>query len=393
MPRLKKDIQDLITYDFSCTSSSLVVTQEQNESSGRGGFVLNVCIHEGPYHGGHFIFYLDIPDTYPFVPVNVWAINRPIWHPNIDVQTGRVSLPMEWTPVLTLTVVALAIQLMLLEPQLEHPVNVDACSFYSSVSLEVYEGHIQRIFQGCVLGSIEFPCMSKINCQYCKPWEGEMEECHRYEKRSTALQANRLLVAAGLPGIGEWPCPTSPVASIKRRSTSCIKELPSGSSKASSGRATRPLGYSHIDNIPSVSEKCQSREMVGLEAMSTHLLAPLGLQSPRPRRREREPNYHPEIGVCLTGQQADGLSDAACTKFSLGDFDLREAKRLCLGVGGVDAEVEAESCGVKYGEDDMVCGEVEGGEGGYGEGSKGVKATRWGLAGRNKRSRVELAEG
>lgn len=38
MARLKRDIQDLISHDFSCSSSSLTVTQQEGE-----GFVLNVC--------------------------------------------------------------------------------------------------------------------------------------------------------------------------------------------------------------------------------------------------------------------------------------------------------------------------------------------------------------
>ena len=119
MARLKRDIQDLISHDFSCSSSSLTVTQQEGE-----GFVLNVCIHEGPYHGGHFVFFLEIPEMYPFASVKVRAVQRPCWHPNIELKTGRVVMPMEWSPVITLTVVALAVQMMLLEPSADNPMTV-----------------------------------------------------------------------------------------------------------------------------------------------------------------------------------------------------------------------------------------------------------------------------
>ena len=45
---------------------------------------LNVCIHEGPYKSGHFSFYINIPETYPFRMADVWA-KQPIYHPNIDL--------------------------------------------------------------------------------------------------------------------------------------------------------------------------------------------------------------------------------------------------------------------------------------------------------------------
>jgi ubiquitin-protein ligase len=81
----------------------LSVSQDEN------GIALNVCILEGAYRGGHFSFLLDIPINYPFKKVDVWA-KHPIWHPNVELLTGRVYLPLDWSPVLTLNSLALAVQ-------------------------------------------------------------------------------------------------------------------------------------------------------------------------------------------------------------------------------------------------------------------------------------------
>ena len=101
--RLNRDISDLLSYDFNCSSSCLSVIKDQS------GISLNVCILEGPYDRGHFSFLLDIPINYPFKKVEVWA-KQPIWHPNIELLTGRVLLPLDWSPVLTLNSLALAVQ-------------------------------------------------------------------------------------------------------------------------------------------------------------------------------------------------------------------------------------------------------------------------------------------
>ena len=165
MQRLRKDINDLLSHDFSCTSSTASVSPGESCE----GFFLSLCIHDGPYRGGHFTFYLGVPDTYPFSMVQVTAVNRPIWHPNIDMDTGVVLIPLEWTPVMTLTIVALSIQLLMLEPSADNPLNTEACSYFinSSGPGGAFDQRVQRIFRGCVLGNVEFPCMDQFECPQC----------------------------------------------------------------------------------------------------------------------------------------------------------------------------------------------------------------------------------
>jgi len=90
---LSRDLANVIAYDF--TSPSAILRFHQSEDGFlTTGINVSVCIFEGPYRGGHFTFVLVIPDNYPFRCVDIWSTS-PIWHPNIDIKTGRVALPLE----------------------------------------------------------------------------------------------------------------------------------------------------------------------------------------------------------------------------------------------------------------------------------------------------------
>lgn len=73
------------------------------------GLLLAICILEGPYRGGHFTFLMEIPENYPFRGVDIWC-KSPVWHPNIDIRSGKVALPLSWSPVLSLISVAVSMQ-------------------------------------------------------------------------------------------------------------------------------------------------------------------------------------------------------------------------------------------------------------------------------------------
>ena len=111
--RLAKDYNDAICHDFGSSSAKIHFTPVNDEFITTTGLNLSVCILEGPYRGGHFTYHIEIPSNYPFKCVDIWATS-PIWHPNIDLRTGRVSLPIQWSPVLTLVSVGLAIQVLII---------------------------------------------------------------------------------------------------------------------------------------------------------------------------------------------------------------------------------------------------------------------------------------
>jgi ubiquitin-conjugating enzyme E2 M len=126
--RINRDIAELFSHNFLCSSSNLTVVENISklsndqlaENSNRNlssssvivkSLSLNIAIFEGPYRGGRYIFTLSIPEGYPFKGADVSA-RQPIWHPNIDLQSGRVALPLDWSPVLSLTSLALAVQVI-----------------------------------------------------------------------------------------------------------------------------------------------------------------------------------------------------------------------------------------------------------------------------------------
>mmetsp|Transcript_20474 Transcript_20474/g.45748 ORF Transcript_20474/g.45748 Transcript_20474/m.45748 type:complete len:373 (-) Transcript_20474:84-1202(-) len=144
--RLNRDVSDLFSHSFSCSSSTLSVHQMADCLHAPGCIVLQVSIFDGPYSGGRFTFSLNIPSAYPFRSVEVVA-NESIWHPNIDASSGKVALPIEWSPVLTLHSVALSVQLLLLEPSMENPLNLEAYSLFLT-DCRAFEEHTQRCLRG-----------------------------------------------------------------------------------------------------------------------------------------------------------------------------------------------------------------------------------------------------
>jgi len=87
--------------------------------------------------------------------VDVWAV-QPIWHPNIDLFSGKVSIPVDWSPVLTLNSIALGVQMIMLEPSSENPLNIEAYSYYMS-NFAMYEMHAQSsLAGGSIISGVKF---------------------------------------------------------------------------------------------------------------------------------------------------------------------------------------------------------------------------------------------
>jgi hypothetical protein len=116
------------------------------------------------------------------LPVEVWAV-YPIWHPNIDLRTGKVALPLEWSPVLTLKSIALAVQMLMLEPSTDNPLNLDAFSVANTNKPTQFEEQAQNslfggwiagvLFQRCVMSWSEMSCMDYIKLSTKRPRDGE----------------------------------------------------------------------------------------------------------------------------------------------------------------------------------------------------------------------------
>ncbi|XP_069860752.1 ubiquitin-conjugating enzyme E2 U isoform X4 [Dipodomys merriami] len=87
-------------------------------------------LQDSMWQGLHFQLVLTFPSEYNHVPPVVKFTSIP-FHPNVDPNTGRPSIdfldnPARWNPSYTLSSILLALQVMLSNPMLENPVNLEA---------------------------------------------------------------------------------------------------------------------------------------------------------------------------------------------------------------------------------------------------------------------------
>eukprot|EP00929_Paragymnodinium_shiwhaense_P039217 TRINITY_DN20627_c0_g1_i1.p1 TRINITY_DN20627_c0_g1~~TRINITY_DN20627_c0_g1_i1.p1 ORF type:complete len:260 (+),score=51.68 TRINITY_DN20627_c0_g1_i1:121-900(+) len=88
-----------------------------------------LCGPEGtPYEGGTFYLRLCFPASYPHEPP-VARFVTPVWHPNIDADTGKICLNVlaeEWDSLLTTPSLLMCISALLAQPDPEDPLNHQA---------------------------------------------------------------------------------------------------------------------------------------------------------------------------------------------------------------------------------------------------------------------------
>jgi len=90
-------------------------------------FEVTVAPDEGMYHGGKYVFKFTIPNSYPHEAPKVLCETR-VFHPNIDME-GHVCLNIlreDWKPVLTIQSIIMGLQYIMLEPNVDDPLNKEA---------------------------------------------------------------------------------------------------------------------------------------------------------------------------------------------------------------------------------------------------------------------------
>jgi len=76
-----------------------------------------------PYEKGTFTFDFKFPNEYPFHPPEIKCVHQ-VYHPNFDKE-GKVCLGIirkdDWSPMITVNEVVLALQELLRTPNVDHP--------------------------------------------------------------------------------------------------------------------------------------------------------------------------------------------------------------------------------------------------------------------------------
>jgi ubiquitin-conjugating enzyme E2 D/E len=84
-----------------------------------------------PYVGGKFKLKITFPDEYPYVPPNV-IFDTPIIHPNISID-GKVCINIlsnDWHAGITMHKVLLAINSLMISPNLNDPLVPNVANMY-----------------------------------------------------------------------------------------------------------------------------------------------------------------------------------------------------------------------------------------------------------------------
>lgn len=162
--RRQRDVDELLTHRFSSPQSEVVCRHVSG--IGPDVTVIEFCItvFYGPYRGGHFIFKIEVGAMYPYLqPVIVSA--HPLWHPNIDVLTGALQLPVMWSPICSLIWLVTAARDVLLLPNVEFHNNGVAAKSYTD-NIQLFEVEVQLTLMGGVFRGVYFP-PCRGGCYFC----------------------------------------------------------------------------------------------------------------------------------------------------------------------------------------------------------------------------------
>ncbi|KAF0683033.1 Aste57867_24886 [Aphanomyces stellatus] len=207
--RVRKDVNELAKGKFTCAHATTQIEFPDGvDNLLRILIAISVGDTGGPYANGDFRFRFDIPRTYPFHAPLVFSLDR-IWHPNVDVHTGRVMfsiLGKDWRPVLSINTILLGLQLIFLEPSIESAVNQPAADTLVQ-NPQLFRKQVQHTLRGGTYFGFDFPehprqrmhpPQSFVSRPLCKR-ERELEQEIQHMSISTALDLDMMEVDNDTP--------------------------------------------------------------------------------------------------------------------------------------------------------------------------------------------------
>ena len=88
---------------------------------------------ESPYEGGTFELSIEFPKDFPYKAPKVLFTTK-VFHPNVKSDTGSICLDIlkdDWSPDISVVAILRAIQNLLINPNIGHPLEPETAKLYT----------------------------------------------------------------------------------------------------------------------------------------------------------------------------------------------------------------------------------------------------------------------